>query len=263
MRSPVVAARQQSAHARPQLVIGERLGEHVVAAAVEEPQPRQLVALTGEDDQRRVGIDPRRHAVAAADRVQQRERLTVDVADHEVRALVFERPQRVGAVLGDQDLVAVGGEVVGKKVRITGSSSATRIKRLACIGFSSFTGPRYARRPAVGWGNRQNGARVAAAACATTASALAGARAVSATAAAGVHAGACSAAAASCASPGSSAVACAAQPCRRRAAACASASSALSQIVVRVSCAPGSPGTHRAARAAPRAADRGRRRAAG
>jgi hypothetical protein len=52
-----------------ELRVGERFGQHIVAAAVEQPDPVKLIDPGGQDDHRCVGVDTAGEPVAAADRV--------------------------------------------------------------------------------------------------------------------------------------------------------------------------------------------------
>jgi len=110
-------ARRSSARIRPRtkLGIGERLGNDVVAAAVEHPHAVELVRPSSEDDHRGVGVDRGGDPIATADGVEQPERLTVDVRQHELGLLLAEQVQRMSAVLGEQDLVAVGCELLSEE----------------------------------------------------------------------------------------------------------------------------------------------------
>ena len=60
-------------------------------------------------------IDRAGEAVAVAHGVEQAERVAVDVGEHELRVMLGEEVQRVLAVLGDQDLVAVSDELIREK----------------------------------------------------------------------------------------------------------------------------------------------------
>jgi len=53
--------------------------------------------------------------VAAAHGVEQAERLAVDVGEHQLRLVRSEQVQRMLAVLGEQDLVAIGDELLGQE----------------------------------------------------------------------------------------------------------------------------------------------------
>ena len=68
-----------------QLRVGERLADDVVAAALEHPDPLQPVRVAAQHDQRDIRVDPAGETLAGADRVDQRERLAVDVDQDQVR----------------------------------------------------------------------------------------------------------------------------------------------------------------------------------
>ncbi len=61
------------------------------------------------------GGDLAGEAVAAADGVDQVQRVAVDVAEHEVGPLLLEQLKRGGLVVGDEHAVAVGEQVVGEE----------------------------------------------------------------------------------------------------------------------------------------------------
>ena len=58
------------------------MGQHVVAAAVEHPDPVKLIDPGREHDQRRVRVNAAGEPLATADRVDQIKRLAVQV-DHD------------------------------------------------------------------------------------------------------------------------------------------------------------------------------------
>jgi hypothetical protein len=111
----LVEAAEQGADAAAELGVGERLRDDVVSAVVEYPHAVELVSSRGENDHGRVRVDLAGESIAVADGVEQPERLSVDVGEHKLRSLVGEEVQRVLAVLGEQDAVAVGDELVGEK----------------------------------------------------------------------------------------------------------------------------------------------------
>lgn len=82
---------------------------------VEHPHAVEFVSSRGEDDYRRARIDLAGEPVAVSDGVEPPERLSVDVGEHKLRSVLGEDVQRVRAVPGDQDAVAVGDELVGEK----------------------------------------------------------------------------------------------------------------------------------------------------
>ena len=83
----LIRAAQQRADPPAQLRVGERLCDDVVAAAVEHPHPLELARAGGEHDHRRVRVDLAGESFAAADRVEQPERLAVDVGEHQLRVV--------------------------------------------------------------------------------------------------------------------------------------------------------------------------------
>ena len=109
------AAAQDGADAPVQLEVAERLRDDVVGAAVEVADARELVGAAREHDQRHVGVDARRDALGVPHGVEQSERVAVDVADDEVRLAGLDGGERGVPVLGDEHVVAVGGEVVGEE----------------------------------------------------------------------------------------------------------------------------------------------------
>ena len=98
-----------------QLRVGKRLLDEVVAAALEHPDPLQPVGVAAQHDQRRVGVGPAGGPLAGADRVEQLERLAVDVDEDQVRLRGAQQRERLRPVGRDQHPVAVGGEVVGEE----------------------------------------------------------------------------------------------------------------------------------------------------
>ena len=106
---------QERADPSAQLRVGERLGDHVVAAAVEHANARELVRARGQHDHRRVRVELADRRRAAAYRVEQRERLTVQVGEHELRPVRAQQRQRVPAAIGQQDLVAVRRQLLGEE----------------------------------------------------------------------------------------------------------------------------------------------------
>ena len=106
---------QQRADPSAQLRVGERLGDHVIAAAVEHANARELVRARGQHDHRRVRVELADRRRAAAYRVEQPERLTVQVGEHELRPVRAQQRQRAPAAIGQQDLVAVGRQLLGEE----------------------------------------------------------------------------------------------------------------------------------------------------
>ena len=101
-----------------QLGVAERLGHVVVAAAVEPPQAVELAAAAGEDQHRDPRVDPAGDAVRLADGAQEVEARAVgqaDVEHDEVGVLRLEQAAGVPGAVGDEQLEAVGGEVVGQE----------------------------------------------------------------------------------------------------------------------------------------------------
>ena len=81
---PLVGSAKQRADPSAQLRVGVRLAQHVVAAAVQHSNPVKLIDAGGQHDQRRVRVNAAGQPVALADRVDQIERLAVDVDDDPV-----------------------------------------------------------------------------------------------------------------------------------------------------------------------------------
>ena len=106
---------QERADPSAQLRVGERLGDHVVAAAVEQANARELVRARGQHDHRRVRIELADRRRSAAHRVEQRERLTVQVGKDELRAVRAQQRQRAPPAIGQQDLVAVRRQLLGEE----------------------------------------------------------------------------------------------------------------------------------------------------
>jgi hypothetical protein len=71
--------------------------------------------VAAQHDQRNVGIDPCGESLAGADRVDELERLAVDVNQDQVRRRRAQQCERLGAVGCGQHAVAVGGQVVGQE----------------------------------------------------------------------------------------------------------------------------------------------------
>ena len=97
----------------PQFRVGERLPNDVVAASLEYPDPLQPVGVAAQHNQRRVGIGAAGEPLAGADRVDELERLSVDVDQDQVRVSRAQQRERLRTVGRGQHPVAVGGEVVG------------------------------------------------------------------------------------------------------------------------------------------------------
>ena len=115
LSGPPVAATQHRLEPSPQLGIGERLGEHVVRAALECPHPRELVGPAAQHEQRHVRVDPVPQPAGAPNRVEQPQGLPVEIGEDQVRPPVGQQRQRLVARLGGCHLIAVLGQVVGQE----------------------------------------------------------------------------------------------------------------------------------------------------
>ena len=111
----LVCSAQERADPSAQLRVGERFGDHVVAAAIEHANARELVRARGQHDHRRLRVEVADRRLASAHRVEQPERLTVQVGEHELRPVRPQQRQRVPLALGQQDLVAVGCQLLGEE----------------------------------------------------------------------------------------------------------------------------------------------------
>ena len=101
-----------------QLGVGERLDHVVVGTAFQSAQAVQLLRRTRQDQHRQGRVQAGGDAVRAAhpsQQVQPRAVGELHVEDGEIRALAFERLEGVLERLGDDQVVAVGDEVVGQK----------------------------------------------------------------------------------------------------------------------------------------------------
>ena len=118
-RAPAhVGAPQQSLDPRAQLGVAERLADVVVATAVEPPQPIELARAAAHDHERHRRVDAAGHAVRrtyAAHDVQAGAVGQTEVDQGEVGELRLQQPQAVARAVGDEQLVAIGGEVVGQE----------------------------------------------------------------------------------------------------------------------------------------------------
>ena len=113
-----VGAAQQRLHPRAQLGVAERLADVVVAAALEAAQAVELARAPAEHDQRHRRVDAAGHAVGgahAAHDVQARAVGQPEVDERDVGELGLQQPQPVARAVGHEQLVAVGGQVVGQE----------------------------------------------------------------------------------------------------------------------------------------------------
>ena len=111
-------APQHGRDAQSQLGVGERLRHEVVGAALEAAHAIGLARAPAEHDQRQPRVEPRAGPAAVAQRAQQLEPRAVgqaEIEQDEVDRVVLERAQRVAQRAGHEQLVAVGGQVVGQE----------------------------------------------------------------------------------------------------------------------------------------------------
>ena len=115
---PRARAAQHRVDPVAQLDVHERLDHVVVDAALEPAHAIELAAAAGEHDQRQRRIEPGADAVGgpdAPDQVQPGAVREPEVDDREVRAPRLELAQRLLDRARDEQVVAVGGEVVGQE----------------------------------------------------------------------------------------------------------------------------------------------------
>jgi hypothetical protein len=110
-----LCAAEQGAQAGAQLGVAVRLGEHVVAAALQVAHTHELFGARGKDQQRRVRVDPARQSVRLAHRVDQRQRLAVDIGEHQLGLAGAQQRERLLLAVGLEHLEAVGRQVLGEE----------------------------------------------------------------------------------------------------------------------------------------------------
>ena len=116
-RAQLVVLAYQSDH-RPPRRSHRLLADVVVAPAIEAAQPVELAAAPADHHERHGRIDAARHAVGgayAADDVQARAVGQAEVDEGDVGELRLQQAQAVAGAVGHEQLVAVGGEVVGQE----------------------------------------------------------------------------------------------------------------------------------------------------
>ena len=118
---------QEGADPSAQLRVGERFREHVIPAALEHSHPGELVRPRGQHDHRRVRVDLAGQPLAAADGVEQTQRVPVDVRQHQCRTVAGEEHERVPAPVGEHDLVAIRLELLREEGTVLAFSSTIRI----------------------------------------------------------------------------------------------------------------------------------------
>jgi hypothetical protein len=118
-RAPAqLGAAQERRQAGAQLRITEGLAQVVVASALEAAQAIELGIAAAEHEHRHGRIDAAGDAVGRAGQaheVQARAVRQAEVDDRGIGELRLQQPQAVAHRLGDEQLVAVGREVVGQE----------------------------------------------------------------------------------------------------------------------------------------------------
>ena len=112
------ARRSSACDARAQLGVAERLADVVVAPALEARRPIELTRAPADHDQRHRGVDAAGDAVGgahAAHEVEARAVGQAEVDEGDVGELRLQQTQTLAGAVGDQQLVAVGGQVVGQE----------------------------------------------------------------------------------------------------------------------------------------------------
>jgi hypothetical protein len=98
LRRTLARTPQQRHDPQPQLAVGERLRQEVVAAALESADAIGLPRAPGQHDHRQPRVEPRARVACLAHLAQQLETRAVrqaEVDDREVDVVVLERPHRV------------------------------------------------------------------------------------------------------------------------------------------------------------------------
>jgi hypothetical protein len=101
-----------------ELAVGEGLRDVVVRAELEAAHAIELGGAPRQDHQRQRRVESRGDPVGRphlADQLEPRAVREPDVDHGEVGALVLQRAQGVASRVGHEQLVAVGGQVVGEK----------------------------------------------------------------------------------------------------------------------------------------------------
>ena len=109
---------QQRRDAGAQLGVRIGLAQVVVRSALEAPQPVELAGAPAEDEQRRVGVQPRPDPVGRPHPAQQVQAVAVGQAQvhhRHVRELALQQPEPVPGAVSHQQVVPVRGQVVGQE----------------------------------------------------------------------------------------------------------------------------------------------------
>jgi hypothetical protein len=118
LAAPLPRPPQDRRDPQPQLQVHERLRHEVVGPALEPAHAIDLRAAPRQDDQRQRRIEPRGDPVGLAharDQLEPRGVGQPEVDDRHVGLLELQLAQPVADRLGEDDLVPVGGQVVGEE----------------------------------------------------------------------------------------------------------------------------------------------------